>query len=164
MLRFNPKITCASNLMCSVLKLCIASSGCIPQTLLLPLTLQMLAEKAGDLFEMLNNMESLWEAIATFWDLESDRFMAQGQKMIANETHYVNIKPLLKKVAEKDIPFWTQAQSDYRTYVEVLTSGMSSFSFTTEAKPPPTKEFKFGKLDLILHVPAAVDVKKIMGE
>ena len=88
----------------------------------------MLAEKAGDMVGMFKNMESLCDAIATFWELESDRFMTQGQKMIANETHYVHMKPLMKKVAEKNIPFWTQAQSDFKAYAEVMTSIMCCFN------------------------------------
>ncbi len=75
---------------------------------------------------------------------------------------YVKMKPLMNEVAKKDIPFWTQSQSDFYTYADVMTQIMAGFNFTTDAKPPPTKEIKFGKLDFILHIPAAIDVKKIM--
>ena len=125
---------------------------------------QVVASKAGDLVGMLKEMETLCEAIGTFWELEADRFSVQGQKMIANETHYAKMKPLLKTIAKKDIPFWQKSKDDFNTYADVMTQVMMTFNFTTDAKLPPTKEFKCGKLDFILHIPKDVDIKKIMGK
>ena len=126
--------------------------------------MQVVAVEAGEMVKILKGLELLSEEMGTFWQSESDKFTTHGQKMIANETHYAKIKPLMKAAAKKDMPFWTQAKNDFSEYAYVLTQIMMSDNFTTDAKPPPTQEIKCGKLDFVLHIPAAVDVKKIMAD
>lgn len=120
----------------------------------------VVASSAADLVVMLKQMEMLCEAIGTFWQLESDLFTARQGRLL-NSRDLASIKPALLRFTEEDILFWKKSKKDFSTYANAVTQIMRGFNFTTDARPAPTKEFKCAELNFTMHIPAAVDVKKI---
>jgi hypothetical protein len=111
---------------------------------------------------MLKAMETTSEAIAAFWTMESDLFLTQGQKMEANEAKIPEM--MVEIAAINDKKEWNKAKDDFETYVSVMTQITSKFNFHTDAKLPDTQDIKLGNLDFVLHIPASIDVSKIMSE
>ena len=125
------------------------------------LPLQEVAGKAGDLVNALKNLESISEAIATFWTIEADNFAAQGAKMKTSQA--VMVKSMKELVVKDNIAFWTKAKVELDRYAVAMTSINNSFNFNTEAKPSSAQDFHLAKLDLTLHLPPTVDIKPIMS-
>ncbi len=62
------------------------------------------------MLEALTRMETLCQAIARFWELESDRFIAQGGAIIADESQYVHLLPVMRDTVDEEISFWKKAK------------------------------------------------------
>ena len=126
------------------------------------LPLQYVADKAGDLVMALKNLESISEAIATFWTIEADNFAAQGAKM--KTTQVVMVKSMKGNVVKDNITFWTKAKEELDRYAVAMSEVNNSFNFNTEAKPPSAQRFCLPNLDLTLHLPSTVDIKAITAD
>ena len=61
-------------------------------------------------------METLCGAIGSFWELESERFKAQGESMIADEFIYSEIRIMMASVAAQDLEIWKRSKEDLLTY------------------------------------------------
>ena len=121
----------------------------------------MILKIVTTLIKIFNGMETICEGMAIFWTMESNTFLTQGQKMMADETHFPKI--LLEKAASKDIESWEKAKSSFDEYVHIMSPIISQSVYITDAKPVPTQDFEVGKLDLKLSIPCSVDLKKIMA-
>ena len=110
----------------------------------------------------LKNLESISEAIATFWTIEADNFAAQGAKM--KTTQIVMIASMKGTVVKNNITFWTKAKEELDRYAIAMSAINNSFNFKTEAKPPTAQPLDFAKLDLTLHLPSTVDIKAIAAD
>lgn len=117
--------------------------------------LQVVASKAAELLEVLTNLETICEAIAAFWSIQADDFDAQGSKMRTSPA------PMVKMMKSKYVKDWTKAKDELDRYATAMSVIGSRFNFVTKAKPPPAQSFGLPNLDLILHLPASVDIKAI---
>ena len=96
--------------------------------------------------------------MAAFWIKEADNYDSQGGKMATNQTGMIES---MKGVVVKDnIAFWTEAKDRMERYVAAMTVINNCFNFVTNAKPPTAKSFGLPNLDLTLHVPSSIDIKK----
>jgi hypothetical protein len=121
-----------------------------------------IAEKAGELVTVLMKLEEVCNATAKFWTIEADKYNSHGASMKTDQAAMIEI--LKDEVVQQNLKFWNESKDRMEKYATAMSVIGNCFNFVTKAKRPETKPVTLTKLDLTLHVPSTVDVKKIMAE
>ncbi len=110
-------------------------------------------------------METLCQVIARFWELESDRFIAQGGAIIADESQYVHLLPVMRDTVDEEIRFWKKAKEDLLSYAHDMATFVSVYDWRERLRALPYlyTSVRIGELPFLLNVPIAIsDAVKAM--
>ena len=121
-----------------------------------------MAEKAEEIFNVLEKMESTCNCIAAFWTLQAENFSTQGTKIALNQKLLVQAAKEL--VMRDNIEFWKKAKDHMKDYATTMVAITNSFNFSATAIPLETQKCSLVNLQLTLNVPSSVNTQEIFTE
>ena len=105
--------------------------------------MQSIMDTAAKLKEMLANVESTCESVATFWATEAQRLVSEDPKMEKSKG----------AAMEERVAYWTKAKKEIDQYVMAMSKINNSYNFVTRATPTEMQLVEYENLDITLRVP-----------
>ncbi len=101
-------------------------------------------------------METLCHAIAKFWELESDRFITQGGAIIADESPYVHLLPVMCDIVDEEIRFWKKSKEDLLSYAHDMATFVGLYDWRQPVSLIDYMGIRIGELPFWLNIPIAI--------
>ncbi len=109
------------------------------------------------MLEALNRMETLCKGIASFWELESDRFITQGGAIIADESQYVHLLPVMCDIVDEEIRFWKKTKEDILSYAHGIANIVSVYDWHKRVPPLDFVSLRVG--EFVFNIPIDIDAE-----
>lgn len=121
----------------------------ISKKLLFLFFIQVMVEEIRVLLQYLSQMEEMCEAIAAFWQLESDKF-ASFCPLVENVSDFIDIG--LDEAAAQDLLEWLRVRkTELEKYHKVMTAVNAAYNFPTALEPSKFPSIELPTLNVTLQ-------------